>query len=283
MRSNVFYISDLDGTLLKSNGELSDYSKDTLNTLIARGVHFSVATARSSATALKILEGINIKLPVILMNGVVIYDIAHREYLKIETIPTETTKDIIKIFKKYDIKGFMYSISEYNQITYYENLCTKPLRDFHNERVTKYGKVFKRVENFEDIAIDSNIIYFSFMDLYECLYLMYNELKNYTEIEVVMYKDVYNEKIWFLEIHSKNASKRNAVKYLREQLKYDTIIGFGDNLNDLPLLEACDEFYAVSNAVEDLKEKAAGIIDDNNSDGVAKYIFEREQRGTNDL
>jgi hydroxymethylpyrimidine pyrophosphatase-like HAD family hydrolase len=45
----------------------------------------------------------------------------------------------------------------------------------------------------------------------------------------------------------------------------------------LPLLRACDEFYAVSNAVEELKKKANGIIDDNNSDGVAKFIYRREQ------
>ncbi|NJD04052.1 MAG: hypothetical protein FIA99_15980, partial [Ruminiclostridium sp.] len=39
---------------------------------------------------------------------------------------------------------------------------------------------------------------------------------------------------------------------------------------------ACDECYAVSNAVEQLKEKASGIIDCNNSDGVARFISERE-------
>jgi Cof subfamily protein (haloacid dehalogenase superfamily) len=277
LKREVLYISDLDGTLLTSNRELSNYSKDTLNRLIDSGVHFSVATARSSATALKILEDLNIKVPVILMNGVVIYDITHGRYLKLETIPTETAKAIINIFKNHDISGFMYTISNKEQITYYENLCTKSLKDFHDERVSKYGKAFEKVANFLDKADDSNIIYFSFMDLYERLYLMYNELSKHQEIEAVMYRDVYNENIWFMEIHSKNASKYNAVKYLREQLGYEKIIGFGDNLNDLPLLRACDEFYAVSNAVEELKKKANGIIDDNNSDGVAKFIYRREQ------
>lgn len=277
MKREVLYISDLDGTLLTSNRELSNYSKDTLNRLIDSGVHFSVATARSSATALKILEDLNIKVPVILMNGVVIYDITHGRYLKLETIPTETAKAIINIFKNHDISGFMYTISNKEQITYYENLCTQPLKNFHDERVTKYGKVFERVESFIDKAIDSNIIYFSFMDFYERLYLMYSELKKYREIETLMYKDVYNENIWFLEIHSKNASKYNAVKYLRDKLNYKKIIGFGDNLNDLPLLKACDEFYAVSNAVEELKIKADGIIEDNNSDGVVKFIYKRVQ------
>lgn len=277
MRSECLYISDLDGTLLKSDKELSEYTKNTLNALIADGLHFSVATARSSATALKILEDLNINVPVVLMNGVVIYDIAQKKYVNLETIPIKTVIDIVNVFKRHDITGFMYNISNDEQITYYENLCKKPLKDFYDERVTKYNKPFEKVKSFTDKAIDDNIIYFSFMDLYERLYLMYNDLKNFQEIEAVMYKDVYNEDIWFLEIHSKNASKYNAVKYLREYLGYEKIIGFGDNLNDIPLLKACDEFYAVSNAVDELKEKADGIIDDNNSDGVAKYIVEREK------
>ena len=277
MKREVLYISDLDGTLLTSNRELTNYSKETLNKMIDMGLHFSVATARSSATALKILEDLNLKVPVILMNGVVIYDIAHKKYLKLETISTETAMSIINIFKKHEINGFMYTIFNEEQITYYENLSTQPLKNFHDERVTKYKKAFERVDNFMDKAVESNIIYFSFMDLYERLYIMYSELKEYQDIEAVIYRDVYNENIWFLEIHSKNASKYNAVKYLRDKFNYKKIIGFGDNLNDLPLLKACDEFYAVSNSVEELKITADGIIEDNNCDGVVKFIHKREQ------
>ena len=41
----TLYISDLDGTLLNPNAELSAYTKDTLNRMIADGLCFSVATA----------------------------------------------------------------------------------------------------------------------------------------------------------------------------------------------------------------------------------------------
>jgi len=270
------YISDLDGTLLGSDKELSSYTKNTLNTLISNGIHFSVATARSAATAIKILEGLNLNVPVVFMNGVVIYDLAQMKYVKSEVIPARTARDIIAVLKKHDITGFMYTIHDNEQITYYENLCTEVMKEYYDERVNKYNKPYFKVESFMEKAFDSNIIYFSFMDTYERLYKVQIELRDHKEIDSVLYRDVYNENIWFLEIHSKNASKYNAVKYLRESLGYDTIIGFGDNLNDIPLFEACDERYAVSNAVDELKEKANGIIDDNNSDGVAKYILRRE-------
>ncbi|HBC91680.1 MAG TPA: hypothetical protein DCZ10_01920 [Pelotomaculum sp.] len=42
------YISDLDGTLLNSHKEMSEYTRNTVNTLIAHGGHFSIATARTA-------------------------------------------------------------------------------------------------------------------------------------------------------------------------------------------------------------------------------------------
>ncbi|HEX9060214.1 MAG TPA: HAD hydrolase family protein, partial [Clostridia bacterium] len=67
------YISDLDGTLLNSSKEVSKYSKDIINALIKDGMKFSVATARTSGTVVKILSELNINVPLVLMNGVAIY------------------------------------------------------------------------------------------------------------------------------------------------------------------------------------------------------------------
>ena len=42
----TLYVSDLDGTLLRSDGSLSPYSVRTLNRLIGEGMPFTVASAR---------------------------------------------------------------------------------------------------------------------------------------------------------------------------------------------------------------------------------------------
>jgi hydroxymethylpyrimidine pyrophosphatase-like HAD family hydrolase len=63
---------------------------------------------------------------------------------------------------------------------------------------------------------------------------------------------------------------------LREYGRFDKVVGFGDNLNDIPLFRACEESYAMSNAVEELKEIATGIIASNNEDGVARFIAQKE-------
>jgi HAD superfamily hydrolase (TIGR01484 family) len=87
----TLYISDLDGTLLNRSAELSGYTIKTMNALIAGGLNFSVATARTLATAAKILSGLSLKLPIVLMNGVLTYDPERQRYLHINALSPETT------------------------------------------------------------------------------------------------------------------------------------------------------------------------------------------------
>ena len=52
----TLYISDLDGTLLNSQGKISDYSIKTINNLINEGMIFTYATARSLVSASPVQE-----------------------------------------------------------------------------------------------------------------------------------------------------------------------------------------------------------------------------------
>lgn len=74
MNKNILYISDLDGTLLRSNQMTSAYTNQVINRMTERGILFSYATARSIHTARIVTEGLNAKIPLILYNGVFIMD-----------------------------------------------------------------------------------------------------------------------------------------------------------------------------------------------------------------
>ena len=71
----TLFVSDLDGTLLNNSAEVSPESAILLNKSIESGINFTIATARTPATIVNILKDINIKLPIITMNGSAIYDI----------------------------------------------------------------------------------------------------------------------------------------------------------------------------------------------------------------
>lgn len=70
----------------------------------------------------------------------------------------------------------------------------------------------------------------------------------------------------------KNATKANAIQYLKQIYKDEKIVCFGDAINDISMFKVADESYATQNAVLPLKEVASGIIGSNHDDGVALWL-----------
>ncbi len=268
---NTLYVSDLDGTLLYPNAELSHKTITTLNKLLDQGLLFTVATARSIASAKNILKDLKISLPIVLMNGVCIYDLAIDDYINIEYLPKKSIPLLLNILKQNNMTGFAYSIKDSVMSTYYENLSTQAMKDFYQERVNLYQKPFIQINDFEAIATEP-LIYFTFLDQREKLEPLFHLIDNLPGLNCVFYKDNYSPDLWYLETYSMTASKYDALLYLRNYLKPDKIVSFGDNRNDLPLFEASDVKIAVGNAVKELKDKADFIIGRNVEDGVATWL-----------
>ena len=74
MAGKTLYVSDLDGTLMRNNEQLSEYTVRTINELVEQGLSFTYATARSIESARPIAGGLKLKLPVITRNGAVLAD-----------------------------------------------------------------------------------------------------------------------------------------------------------------------------------------------------------------
>lgn len=272
-KKKTLYISDLDGTLLNKSADLSGFTTGALNTMIAGGLCFSIATARTFATVGKILADVTIHLPIILMNGVLIYDMESQRYIQINALAPETAAAVIAALKTFEITGFMYELRDGVLMTYHESLEQKPLRDFVEERVTRYKKSFSHIDSFSAAPLE-HIIYFSLLDTQERLRPVHDLLVRQPGLNLTMYKDIYSDGLWYLEIFNGNASKKNAVTHLRTTLGFDRVVGFGDNLNDLPMFEVCDVRVAVRNANPEVKAAADYICGANDEDGVVKWLAE---------
>ena len=72
--SKTLFITDLDGTLLNSNGIVSDQSASIINELIENhGLNFAIATARSPATAMPLLSHVAMHLPSVVLAGAALW------------------------------------------------------------------------------------------------------------------------------------------------------------------------------------------------------------------
>jgi len=271
MPCKTLFISDLDGTLLNSNCEISENSVNTLNYLIGKGINFTVATARTSETVRLLTKRLNINAPAILMNGVAIYDLKSEKYLSYELLPKNSLGKLFEIIKGYGSWGFLYAVKDDRLDTYYVNCDTPNSYEFMHERIKKFGKKFTQVSDFSS-CLEKECIYYSVSHKEEFLKPIYEKVRQLEGFSIEYYRDIYNTDFWYLEICSENASKYNSALKLKKELGFEKITAFGDNLNDLPLFRAADECYAVMNAKDEVKAKADGIIASNNDDGVATYI-----------
>lgn len=81
-RRDVLFISGLDNVLLTMDETLTPYSKVVLNKMLDDGAQFTVSTMKTPAVIVEKLRDIRIKLPVIAMDGAVLFDIENKRYLK---------------------------------------------------------------------------------------------------------------------------------------------------------------------------------------------------------
>ena len=270
---NKLFITDLDGTLLDGTGKVSEKTKEILNALTEKGVSFAVATARTILSVSNILDGLNVNSPCILMNGVCTYDITERKYLHCHYIDPEATAEYVKaVSGRNDISPYIYTIKDNELCAYYENMDTEPARSFAEERRKRYGKNFVQVD-FKKLD-PTYAVYFVICGKKDVIEPYYHKLKETKGLYVAFYRDTYDTSIYYLEMCSDKASKAGGIRYLREHYGYTEIHCFGDNTNDIPMFNESDFKYAVSNAVDELKEIADEIILSNNENGVALKIKE---------
>lgn len=266
------FVTDLDGTLLNSNKEVSIKSTEILNKLIDNGVNFTVATARTPATVVDLLQDVNLKLPAVLMNGVLLYDIKEEKYINIKEIGKDTVDKVFDVLNKFDKNAMVYGIRNNHLWVYHKEFEYSWEYDFYKERADRKQKTFLKVENYQECINESKVINFIVFDKYEKIKGIYDELKKIDEISVEYYEDIYEKGCYFLEAYSAEASKANGIKLLSDYIEHDKLICFGDNLNDIPMFELADECYATANAVERVKEISTDVIGSCDEDGVALFI-----------
>lgn len=271
----TLYISDLDGTLLSPRPDITERTAEVINTLSAEGLNFTFATARSVYSAVPITKALDITVPCILMNGVSIYDIREKRYIKNEFIPTDASAEVLSTFERHGVHCFMYRIDGETLICYYSELTTNVMRSFAEVRKHEYLKPFVQLDRLADKA-DEHTVYFTTTGAYETLYPVKCGIEKIKGVSHAFYLDVYNDS-WYLEIFSDKASKANGIRFLRDNYGFDEVVSFGDNLNDLSMFEAADLKIAVGNARDELKAAADIVIGTNDRDGVAEWLAENHK------
>lgn len=260
------YVSDLDGTLLRSDETISEYTCNVINKLTENGGLFSYATARSYVTAKKVTKGLDAKIPLIVYNGAFVIDNVSEEILISNFFYDEIKEVLTELFTN-DIYPIVYSyIDAVEYFSFLTDKCNDGMWAFLNTR--RGDKRWREVQSAEEL-IQGNVFYITCIDAKEKLKPFFEKYKE--KYHVVFQQDIYTKEQW-LEIMPLEASKANAILQLKKLLNCGKVVSFGDGANDIDMFNISDEAYAVSNAVDELKQAATAVIGSNNEDGVAKWL-----------
>ena len=260
------YVSDLDGTLLRSNETTSEYTNQVINSLVDKGMIFSYATARSLITAKKVTKGIHVKIPLIVYNGAFVMDNITEEIL-IANYFDDSVYSVLEDLFHNAVYPIVYSfMGGREKFSFVPKMCTKGMNMFLESRK---GDIRTNEVNSLSKLKEGNIFYIVCIDEPEKLKPLYDKYKD--KYHCVYQTDIYTKEQW-LEIIPQEASKSNAIKQLQTMLDTEKLIVFGDGKNDIDMFRMADESYAVANAHEELKKYATGVIASNDEDGVAKWL-----------
>lgn len=254
-------VTDLDGTLLNSEGKVAQESREYLKKLKEKGFIIVIATGRIYARALYGIENTDFV-----------------NYIISDTGSCISSDNGITLFKNIINKDSVKKILDYyNEDLYYIDVCDKTT-------IYSYTDGYITNNNLVKMIKDKQYIIDNCKDVFHMTILPKNNksldeiyskiVKNILDVDVIKMQNSFASTKW-LEIIPKRCSKSNAIKKLANYLNisYNEIIPFGDGLNDIEMLEKFDKSVAMKNALPEVKKVANAItINDHNHNGVVNYL-----------
>lgn len=237
---------DLDGTLLNREDCISDFSRDVLRQCEIQGVHVCLVTGRIMARMIDYYNYLGLRSSFVVANGSEVWS-SPEKCICTSGIAQEDVTRIFDLIKNYNVKFWSNKADELDWDTeaYWIN-------EFHCVR-----DGWLRFE-----------IYVGNEPRRDNLFLKLKELlPSYS---------VFRTSEMYFDILANNTSKLTGLQKLCANLQIDLkdVIAFGDELNDLAMLQAVGKSIVPNNAVLEVQAIATEICNrSNQEDAVAHWIY----------
>ena len=268
----TLYVSDLDGTLLDNDSQLSQGTIATLNRIISeRGGLFTVATARTPATVVPLMRQVHATLPFIVIGGAAMWNPVRSGYEHTRGISEATINAVADVFDRHGLFPFIYRRHGSMLHTHHCGPLSVQEERFVAARQNLPLKKFLLDDDDYRHSDDEALLIFS-MNKYAILKALATDLEAVAGCTVMLYHDIFDESEGYLEIFTAGTSKAAAIRNLAHEVGARRIVVFGENRNDVAMMQAADHSVAVGNAFPEVKAAASEVIGVNTADSVAHWI-----------
>ena len=211
--TKTLYVTDLDGTLLTSKHRISPYSLEIINELVAKGMLFTYATARSVVSASVVTEGLATNIPVIAYNGAFIINPATNEMLTSTFFTKEEATYVRSVLAKCGISPLVYAyVNGEEKVSWITSKENEGIRYYLEMR--KGDKRFRPLEEEKDLY-DGEMFYFSCIGEQEELQPIFDVFSKDERYTCTLKQEIYRTEYW-CEILPKKATKAEAIGQLKK-------------------------------------------------------------------
>jgi Cof subfamily protein (haloacid dehalogenase superfamily) len=262
---------NIDGTLLQSNGRLHSSAKEAIQYVQQKGVDVTLVTSRSYPSANKLAKALKIETPIVSSRGAFISNTLETPIFE-KKLEEEVAFEIVRFLEGFDCQirlvNEQYSLSNRSKLS--NNLMAKTIFssaepafyshqfvDIVSEALSNNPMNASKIEAYFDDEEDLD-------DVVQALKGMFNEI---TLVKVDKLR---------LEIVPVGVSKLNGLLRVGEHLGVSSkqMVYIGDDLDDIPLIDAVGLGVAMGNSPFEVKKAADWITRSNNQQGVAYMVKE---------
>ena len=254
-------LSDVDGTLVRSDKSLSPRSIEAVQRLHAESIHFAVTSGRPPRGMQMLTEPLSLATPLAAFNGGLIVE-PSMEVLEEHTIPDEVVGDALELLASFDLSIWVYRGADW--------LVLDPdgphvAREAHTVQFEPTV-----VDAFEGLTHVAKIVGVS--DDYDTV----ATAAQTTRDKLGRHVAASRSQPYYLDVTHPEANKGSVALFLaaRYGLETEEIATIGDMPNDVLMFAHSGLSIAMGNASDEVQKAARRVTASNDDDGFAHAVEE---------
>lgn len=227
-KSNILFVADMDNALRTTDDRLTPYSRFLIKDLLEDGIQLTIMTLRTPAAYLSAMSDIRPKLPIIAMDGAILYDINENSYPKVYIISAERANTVEAFIHDKGFNIFSTVILGDVLLIYYDelnNVAEKGIYEtLHKSPYRNYLKKARPKEH--------AVVYFMLIDKTERVEALLKDMEVSgieKELKILCYPSDDYPGYSYLKLYNKNASAENMIDYIKENGNFEKVITVSDD------------------------------------------------------
>ena len=212
---DTLFIADVDRAMDGLSTGITPFSQIMIKNMLEKGMLLTFMTLRTPAGFLEGMPDIKPKLPIIAMDGAILYDIKENRYPKVYVISAEHACNIESFVRSRGFNIFTTIILEDVLIIYYDELKNTAEIDIYEKM---HKSPYRNYLN-KERPKDHPVVYMMCVD----------ETRKIEQLKILSYPSDDYKGYSYIKIYSKNASVQNMTDYLRNMTGAEETLTFGDN------------------------------------------------------